>query len=121
MITLTISIFSMIILYTVKHFINHDFKNELIAPFPIEFVIIILGTLFSFSLELNERYKVNVVGPIPLGFPAPQLPSFNLISLVIFDSFNIAIVSFALNISMAKLFAKKYNVIRFLFSFKIKF
>lgn len=109
MITLTISIFSLIVLYTVKHFINHDFKDELIAPFPIEFVIIVLGTLFSFSLELSEKYGVNVVGPIPMGFPAPTLPPLNLISMVVFDAFNIAVVSFALNISMAKLFAKKYN------------
>jgi MFS superfamily sulfate permease-like transporter len=28
---------------------------------------------------------------------------------LLFDSFNIAVVSFALNISMAKLFAKKYS------------
>ncbi len=107
--TLTISLVSMIILYAVKHFINHDFKEELIAPFPIEFVIIVLGTLFSFSLELNQKFKVNVVGDIPAGFPIPTLPPFNLISLVVFEAFNIAIVSFALNISMAKLFAKKYN------------
>ena len=99
----------MIILYTVKHFINQNFKEELIAPFPIEFVIIVLSTLFGFSLDLNRKYKVDVIGYIPVGFPAPRLPSFNLISMVIFDAFNIAVVSFALNISMAKLFAKTYN------------
>ena len=99
----------MIALYAVKHFINHNFKDELIAPIPIEFIVIVLGTLFGFSLDLNRRYKVDVVGYIPVGFPAPRLPAFNLISMVIFDAFNIAVVSFALNISMAKLFAKKYN------------
>ena len=39
----------------------------------------------------------------------PKPPLFKIFTTLIGDAFSIAIVSFALNISMAKLFAKKYN------------
>lgn len=39
----------------------------------------------------------------------PKPPLFKIFTTLISDAFSIAIVSFALNISMAKLFAKKYN------------
>ena len=41
--------------------------------------------------------------------PAPILPPFHLIPQLIGDAISIAIVSFALNISMAKFFGKKYK------------
>ena len=37
----------------------------------------------------------------------PEIPPIKIFSILIGDSFGIAIVSFAINISMAKLFAKK--------------
>ena len=39
----------------------------------------------------------------------PKPPLFKIFTTLIGDAFSIAIVSFALNISVAKLFAKKYN------------
>jgi solute carrier family 26, other len=41
--------------------------------------------------------------------PKPQLPPVKVFPLIIGSSISIAIVSFAINISMAKLFAKKYK------------
>ena len=41
--------------------------------------------------------------------PSPTLPPFSVFNLVIGDAVSIAIVSFALNVSMAKLFAKKHK------------
>jgi len=41
--------------------------------------------------------------------PTPVFPPLQIIGDIIDSSFNIAIVSFALNISMSKLFAKKYK------------
>ena len=68
-----------------------------------------MGTLFSYIFDFNKKFQVKIVGIIPLGIPTPALPPFKIMSELLTDSFNIAIVSFALNISMAKLFAKKYN------------
>lgn len=41
--------------------------------------------------------------------PKPTLPPLKLFTVLIPDAIEIAIVSFALNISMAKLFAKRYK------------
>lgn len=41
--------------------------------------------------------------------PPPQLPPFSIVSDILGDAISIAIVSFAINISMAKMFAKKYK------------
>ena len=41
--------------------------------------------------------------------PKPRVPPFQIFPILIGDAIAIAIVTFALNISMAKLFAKKYN------------
>jgi len=69
----------------------------------------VLGTLFSYLFEFNKTWDVKVVGDIPVGFPAPKLPPFHILPNVFSASISIAIVSFAMNISMAKLFAKKYK------------
>lgn len=42
-------------------------------------------------------------------FPQPAFPPVNLFHQVAVDAFVIAIVSFAINISMGKLFAKKHG------------
>lgn len=42
-------------------------------------------------------------------FPAPKVPPVQLLPDIIGNVINISIVSFAINISMAKLFAKKYK------------
>ncbi len=41
--------------------------------------------------------------------PAPRLPTLSLFTSLIGDALTIALVSYALNISMAKYFAKKHN------------
>ena len=41
--------------------------------------------------------------------PQPRLPPLHIMSLIFSDAMTIAIVSFAINISMAKLFAKRHK------------
>lgn len=52
---------------------------------------------------------MKVVGTIPTGIPAPRLPAMYRIPSVLLDAVSIAIVAFAVNISMAKLFAKTHG------------
>jgi MFS superfamily sulfate permease-like transporter len=44
---------------------------------------------------------------VPSGIPAPRLPDFALFADLLPDAIAIAIVTFALTISLAKLFAKR--------------
>lgn len=109
-ITLVISIISLIVLYTVKRFINEKFKSKLIIPIPIELIVVMIATLISYFCEFKKNYNVSVVGIIPLGMPIPKLPPIHkLFSTLITDSINIAIVSFALNISLVKYFSNKHE------------
>ena len=41
--------------------------------------------------------------------PSPKFPPFHIFKFVIGDAVAIAVVSFSLNVTMAKLFAKKHN------------
>lgn len=107
--TLIISLISMVFYFSVKHFINEKYKDKMIAPVPADLILVVLGTLFSYIFEFNKTWDVKVVGDIPLGLPVPKLPPFRILPNVLSASISIAIVSFAMNISMAKLFAKKYK------------
>ncbi|CAF1045955.1 unnamed protein product [Brachionus calyciflorus] len=107
--TLIISLISMIFIYCVKHFVNEKYKDKMIIPIPVDLIVIITGTVLSYLLKFDKRWNVVIVGDIPLGIPAPKVPPLHIFPLIIGSSVSIAIVSFAINISMAKLFAKKYN------------
>lgn len=41
--------------------------------------------------------------------PTPKVPALSIISKIIGDSISIAIVSYAINMSIAKLFSKKHK------------
>lgn len=51
---------------------------------------------------------MRIVGAIPRGIPAPVLPEFSRLPDFASDAFSIAVVAFAINLSLAKLFAKKH-------------
>lgn len=80
-----------------------------IIPVPMELLLVVGGTLASRYLNLDSDYDVNTINSIPTGFPAPELPSFNLMSSLVADAFIIAIVSYSVSVSMALIFAKKEN------------
>ena len=53
--TMVISIVSMIIIFCVKHFINEKFKEKMIAPVPIDLIVV---TSFLFDAK-NPIEKLN--------------------------------------------------------------
>ena len=81
----------------------------MIMPVPIELILVIFGTLFAYLFDFHDKWKIKIVGDLPRGLPTPSLPPFSIVPEVISESISIAIVSYALNFSMAKVFAKKYN------------
>ncbi|RNA41964.1 solute carrier family 26 member 10-like [Brachionus plicatilis] len=107
--TLLISLISMLFLYVVKVFINEKFKKKLPVPVPVELIVVVVGTISSYFGEFNRLHDVIIIGELKKGFPAPTAPPVKLISQLFGDSLAIAIVSFAINVSMAKLFAKKHK------------
>ena len=61
----------------------------------------------NISSLLVFRFEVAVVGAIPAGFPSPSLPHPKLFVDMIPDCIVLALVGFAISISLAKIVAKR--------------
>ncbi|XP_072024971.1 prestin-like, partial [Amphiura filiformis] len=82
-------------------------RNKL--PLPTELVVIVVATAISYKGNFEQRFGVNVVGNIPTGLPTPSLPPFRYFAQLLPDAVAIAIVAFAISVSMASLMAKRNN------------
>lgn len=111
LVTFGMSAVSVLIIALVKELINNNpkIKPKLKMPVPIELVMVILGTVISYFLKLNDYHHVRIVGKIATGIPTPLPPPFSLLREVVTDAIAIAIVAFAINVSMCKILAKKHD------------
>ncbi|XP_054453998.1 LOW QUALITY PROTEIN: sulfate transporter [Anoplopoma fimbria] len=105
---LVTSLVCLLVLLPVKE-INNRFKAKLKAPIPFELFVVIIATLASHFGHFNTDYGSDVAGDIPTGFLPPQLPMWTLIPNVAVDAFSIAIVGFAITVSLSEMFAKKHG------------
>uniref|UniRef100_T1J349 STAS domain-containing protein n=1 Tax=Strigamia maritima TaxID=126957 RepID=T1J349_STRMM len=106
------ALISFIALFLLIFTMNYDignFKKKTGLPLPMELTIVIVITIVSHFVKLNEEHKVKIVGSIPKGLPIPNLPDFSIMPGLILDSIPIAIVSYVISFSMALIFAKKYK------------
>ncbi|VDM60661.1 unnamed protein product [Angiostrongylus costaricensis] len=71
--------------------------------------VVILGTIISSLAHLNVNFNVAVVGRLPIGLPEPALPHFELFPSLFVDALSISVVTMAIHVSLAKIFAKKYQ------------
>ena len=99
----------MIIMFSVQQWVNPKVKAKIKMPLPIELIVIVFGTIVSYFGSFSTKFEVKVVGHIPIGIPAPAVPPYSRFADVASDAMGIAIVSFAISISMANLFAKKHS------------
>ncbi|CAF95371.1 unnamed protein product, partial [Tetraodon nigroviridis] len=89
--------------------INGRFKAKLKAPIPFELFVVIAATLASHFGDFSGTYGSSVAGAIPTGFLPPRMPAWALIPNVAVDAFSIAIVGFAITVSLSEMFAKKHG------------
>uniref|UniRef100_A0A6Q2Y3V6 STAS domain-containing protein n=1 Tax=Esox lucius TaxID=8010 RepID=A0A6Q2Y3V6_ESOLU len=102
-----ITLVSLVVLITVKE-LNTCYAKKLPAPIPIE-LIVVIGTIISYYANLNGLYKVAVVGQIPRGLLAPRNPDISLWGSVAGSAFALAIVGYAISISLGKTFGLKHG------------
>nr|XP_054601957.1 solute carrier family 26 member 6 [Nothobranchius furzeri] len=105
---LVISLVAITVLIVVKE-INERHRQKLPLPFPIELLVIIAATIITHFCGLPATYRVDVVGEIPSGLKAPRAPDPTLFSQIIGDAFAVAIVGYAITISLGKTFALKHG------------
>ncbi|KAK5923793.1 hypothetical protein CgunFtcFv8_000730 [Champsocephalus gunnari] len=105
---LVVSLVALSVLIVVKE-INDCYRQKLPMPIPIEIIAIIAATIIIYFADLTSKYNIDVVGEIPSGLKAPRAPDATLFTDVIGDAFAIAIVGYAINISLGKTFALKHG------------
>ncbi|KAL2103777.1 hypothetical protein ACEWY4_000645 [Coilia grayii] len=106
--TLVVSLVALAVLIIVKE-LNAYYSKKLPLPIPIELIVIIAATLVSYYGNLNEIHNVDVVGEIPSGLVPPRVPNFTLFPSVVGEAFAIAVVSYAITISLGKTFGLKHG------------
>ncbi|XP_013408969.1 solute carrier family 26 member 6 [Lingula anatina] len=111
---LVISLICIASLVIVKECINarcRRSKLKVKIPVPVDLIVVVAGTVICYSLDMSEQFGVAIVEDIPTGIPVPKLPPPEyLISIrFIIDSFSLAVVGFAISISMGKYLAKLHD------------
>uniref|UniRef100_A0A672J5T6 Solute carrier family 26 member 6-like n=1 Tax=Salarias fasciatus TaxID=181472 RepID=A0A672J5T6_SALFA len=76
---------------------------------PFSLIYIIAATIITHYCGLTSKYYIDVVGEIPSGIKAPRVPDASLFSQVVGDAFAVAIVGYAINISLGKTFGLKHG------------
>ena len=104
-----VSVVSICLLVLIKEFINVRFKRRLKMPIPAELIVLILAVVISYLSNLHGVFGVRIVGTIPAGFPAPEVPPLEKARNYVLDAFFMAILSFTISISMAKMFATRHR------------
>ncbi|XP_036386702.1 solute carrier family 26 member 6, like [Megalops cyprinoides] len=106
--TLLVSFVSLAVLIIAKE-LNSAFSHKLPVPVPVELITIVVATLISHYAGLHHRSDVDVVGEIPSGLKSPVVPEVNIFWEVLGDAFALAIVGYAISISLGKTFALKHG------------
>uniref|UniRef100_A0A669BNV8 Solute carrier family 26 member 6, like 1 n=1 Tax=Oreochromis niloticus TaxID=8128 RepID=A0A669BNV8_ORENI len=106
--TLLVSAVTIVLLIAAKE-LNSFLSSKLPVPIPVELITIVAGTLISSYAHLNTNYTISVVGEIPSGLSSPSVPDVSLFGEVIRDAFALAIVGYAITISLGKTFALKHG------------
>ncbi|XP_053319356.1 sulfate transporter [Spea bombifrons] len=102
------SILCLLVLIPAKE-INECYKSKLKAPIPVELFVVVGATLASHFGQLKEKYGSSIAGTIPTGFLMPKSPEWSLIPNVALGALSIAIIGFAITVSLSEMFAKKHG------------
>uniref|UniRef100_A0A3P9LQJ1 Si:ch211-117c9.2 n=1 Tax=Oryzias latipes TaxID=8090 RepID=A0A3P9LQJ1_ORYLA len=76
---------------------------------PFSLIYVIGATIIIHFCGVREDYLIDVVGEIPSGLKAPRTPDVTFFSQLIGDAIAVAVVSYAITISLGKTFALKYG------------
>ncbi|CAL9704778.1 unnamed protein product [Knipowitschia caucasica] len=106
--TVVVSAVSIVCLVLAKE-LSAFLRPKLPVPIPVELITIATATLISSYTHLSSNYTISVVGEIPSGLSPPCWPDVTLFRSVISDAFAIAIVGYAVTISLGKTFALKHG------------
>lgn len=106
--TVVTAIVAGVVLVLVK-LLNEKLHRRLPLPIPGELLTLIGATGISYGVKLNDRFNVDVVGNITTGLIPPVAPKTELFATLVGNAFAIAVVGFAIAISLGKIFALRHG------------
>lgn len=79
---------------------------------PSELILMAFLIFTSWFWQWHANFHIKIVGYIPTGLPPIKPPRMDLMPFIVQDSFTIALVSFAMNLSLVQLYARhhKYKI-----------
>ncbi|XP_062990994.1 pendrin [Elgaria multicarinata webbii] len=89
--------------------INDRFRHKIPVPIPIEVIVTIIAAGISYGVDLEKKYNAGIVKHIPSGFLPPEAPAVSMFGDMIASAFSIAIVGYAIAVSVGKVYATKYD------------
>ncbi|XP_032617270.1 pendrin [Hylobates moloch] len=104
----TAGLLTIVVCMVVKE-LNDRFRHKIPVPIPIEVIVTIIATAISYGANLEKNYNAGIVKSIPRGFLPPELPPVSLFSEMLAASFSIAVVAYAIAVSVGKVYATKYD------------
>ncbi|XP_015789272.1 solute carrier family 26 member 6 isoform X2 [Tetranychus urticae] len=110
-VTTSLSITVVIILVVYKELIDEPLKRKFHLPVsvPVDLLILISSTALSYFTQMNLNYGVRIMGNIPKGLPSITTPNLDLSVKLLPDGFAVAMVTYAIGLSLGKIFAKKHR------------
>uniref|UniRef100_A0A8D2LYD4 Solute carrier family 26 member 4 n=1 Tax=Varanus komodoensis TaxID=61221 RepID=A0A8D2LYD4_VARKO len=87
--------------------INDRFRHKIPVPIPIEVIVVTAGV--SYGVDLEKKYSAGIVKHIPSGFLPPEPPAVSMFGDMLASAFSIAIVGYAIAVSVGKVYATKYD------------
>ncbi|KAK6031786.1 inorganic anion transporter, SulP family, partial [Ostertagia ostertagi] len=110
LVTLAISVSTITFLVLYKKIVEPVLKKKNIS-LPAELLALVVITFISAMAHFHDRFGVIIVGDIPTGLPPPKAPRFEeiLVERLIIPAASIAVVAYAVTVSMGKLFARKHK------------
>ncbi|XP_022666383.1 solute carrier family 26 member 6-like isoform X2 [Varroa jacobsoni] len=109
--TLIVSSIAIVLILFVKIVPDPILVRKCGLPVPIELVTVIVFTAASYLMQFDKIYNIAVVGEVPEKLPVPRAPTFSpsLLTRIWVDAFAIAVVSFAITLSLGRIFGQRHN------------
>ncbi|GMR46286.1 hypothetical protein PMAYCL1PPCAC_16481 [Pristionchus mayeri] len=107
--TTSLSIVAIMILFTLKTFVDPFVQRVMPLPVPYDLMLLLVGTVLSTVFDFHGVFGMKVIGTIPTGLPSFTPPDLSVVPHVVGDAAQIAIVILVVSISMGKLCAKKHK------------
>lgn len=108
-VALGISAVCIFVLLTYDLAVKPKLAKQCRFPVPMQFIVVVLGTLTSYMMDLKSKSNIEVIGHVPTGLPRPKNPDFEVAYETIGDAFAITLIGYVITLSLSRICASRHN------------